>query len=540
MVTAKWLVIARNEYRVHTSTSSPGLRRLRPFFPYIVVGLLIFYVAYVSPAFIDLIMDDAVSFLLSGIALATIQIFLFMVSFYLLVIPMMDTLKEAKTGQIEAYLSAPIKPGDVLLGEYLGQVPLYAVLITLLAGPFPAVLEPVGLNAIQPAMVVAIFVLISLSSLWIGTVAAALLRTRLGRASRGRNIGRGLGVLIPLPGLAVTYAMIGGGLLEALADPSTSDAVGTVLGVLPSSWGAKIITGFAANPGEIGALGLEGAMYFTGLILFFVGALWAGSRLAGRVISLEPPSYSAPIAKPGGRLNRALRSLAGEGPSGVIFAGIFKDYIRRLENLTNIVYVLGLFVVLNVFMISESYQPDGPPGHLIMILIYLPVLVAMVTGDEEIWRQGGCMIYRKTPSGVGRYIRAMLVKSWLMSIPLAVAMIAVTSALRPGTTTSVLLVNTLLVALICMAFGPLLLGIYLLNPLFSEKFPKIWFNAMFVIIFSIGLFLISIQVMMGELTIMGLEQTGRVPYILLIQAVASWLAALIALYLGKRKLAWSD
>ena len=150
------------------------------------------------------------------------------------------------------------------------------------------------------------------------------------------------------------------------------------------------------------------------------------------------------------------------------------------------------------------------------------------------------MIYRKTPSGVGRYIRAMLVKSWLMSIPLAMAMIAVTSALRPGITTSVILINTLLVALICMAFGPLHLGIYILNPLFNQKLQKIGFNAMFVVIFSIGLFLISIQIMMGELTIIGLEQTGRVPYILLIQAVASWLAATTILSLGKAKLSKSD
>jgi hypothetical protein len=94
--------------------------------------------------------------------------------------------------------------------------------------------------------------------------------------------------------------------------------------------------------------------------------------------------------------------------------------------------------------------------------------------------------------------------------------------------------------LICLAYGPLILGIYLLNPTLTEKFAKIWMNAMFVAFGSLGFFLVSIQITMGKLSIMGLEQTGKIPYILLIQASVSWLAALIILYLGKMKLSRSD
>jgi hypothetical protein len=346
--------------------------------------------------------------------------------------------------------------------------------------------------------------------------------------------------MIPLPALAVSYAMIGGGLLEALADPSTSSTVGAVLGILPSSWGVKIIIGFAASPGEIGALGVGGAIRFGGLVLFFAGVLLIGSRFAGRAISLEPAVFSSPIAKPGGRLYSVLRFLGGRGQSGTILVSIFKDYIRRLENLSNIAYILGLFVVINVFMIAESYRPDGPPAHLIVILMYLPVLVAMVTGDEEIWRRRDHMIYRQTPSGVEKYIRAMLVKSWLMAVPIAMIMTAITSALRPSTTPVTVLVITFLVVLICLAYGPLILGIYLLNPALKEKFAKIWMNAMLVAFGSLGFFLVSIQITMGSLSIMGLEQTGRIPYMLLIQASATWLVALIFLYLGKMKLSRSN
>ena len=537
---AKWLVIARNEYRVHTSASSPRLRKLRPLLPYLAAFLLVIHLAYVSPAIIGFFVDDTTSFFLSRAALSTIQIVLLMIFFYLFVIPVTDTLRGSGIEQIETYLGAPLKPGDVLLGEYLGQVPLYAVLITLLAGLFTAVLAPLGLDFIQITLVVAIFVIISLSALWIGTVTAALLRTRLAKASRGKDIGKAIAVMIPLPALAVTYAMIGGGLLEAQADPSTSSTVGAVLGLLPSSWGAKIIIGFAASPGEIGALGMEGAIRFGGLVLFFAGVLLIGSRLAGRAISLEPAGFSPPVAKPGGRFYSLLRSLGGRGQSGTILVSVFKDYIRRLENLTNIAYVLGLFVVINVFLVSESYRPDGPPAHLIVILIYLPVLVAMVTGDEEIWRRRDHRIYRQTPSGVDKYIRAMLAKGWFMAVPIAMVVTATTSALRPGTTPVTVIVITFLVMLICLAYCPLILGIYLLNPTLKEKFAKIWMNAMFVAFGSLGFFLASIQITMGNLSVMGLEQTGRLPSMLLVQASATWLAALIFLYLGRMKLTRSD
>ncbi len=50
----KWLVVARNEYRIHTSR----IRRVRPYFPYMVIGLLVVYVVFIAPAFVSLFVDD--------------------------------------------------------------------------------------------------------------------------------------------------------------------------------------------------------------------------------------------------------------------------------------------------------------------------------------------------------------------------------------------------------------------------------------------------------------------------------------------------
>ena len=129
MPTPKWFVVARNEYRIRTH----GIRKIRPLFPYLVIGLLAVYVAFIAPAFITLFIDDFLAFILSQAATAMMQIILFMIFIYFLIIPITDTLRQEQTGELEIFLAAPIKPGDVLLGKFLGNMPFYAIFVTVIA-----------------------------------------------------------------------------------------------------------------------------------------------------------------------------------------------------------------------------------------------------------------------------------------------------------------------------------------------------------------------------------------------------------------------
>jgi membrane protease YdiL (CAAX protease family) len=144
-----------------------------------------------------------------------------------------------------------------LLGEFLGEMPFYAIFVTVVTGLFTAALNPLGLDMVQTAIIIMIFVVTFLSAFWIGTVIAAILRTKLGKTARGRDIGRALAMIIALPLVALIYAIQFGGLLKALADPGTSGTVKAILGVLPSSWGAEVIVSFTSNPGNIWVTGFE-------------------------------------------------------------------------------------------------------------------------------------------------------------------------------------------------------------------------------------------------------------------------------------------
>jgi len=529
----KWLVVARNEYRIRTSR----IRKIRPYFPYLVIGLLAVYVAFIAPRIVSLFIDDFLALLLSQAGVAMVQIILFMIFIYFIMIPITDTLREEQTGQLEIFLAAPIKPSDVLLGEFLGEMPFYAIFVTVIIGFFTAVLNPLGLDLVQVAIIIIIFVVTFLSALWIGTVIAAILRTRLGKTARGKDIGKALALLIALPMVGIMYAIMGGGLIEALANPGTSGMVRTILGVLPSSWGAEVIVGFASNPSNIGAVGFETLTRFGGLVAFFVAVLWLGTKVANRAYSLEPTIFIASRAKADGIFYKTVKYLGGGGSFGTLLVSIFKDYGRRLENLSNITYIIGILVLMNIFIVpSASTGPDEPPVAWIMNQFMLPILAAMVVGGVTSQEKENLFIFKKTPSGVARLVKTRLVQSWLVVVPIAGTITAVTTILSPQNTFISLLTNTGLMMSIVAANVAFVLGLFLLNPTFSRKSvmrpgPQ-WLNILIVEFVSVGLFVASMFVLTGQ----GPEPIGGILYIQLLQTVLSWLVGIMFLYLGKRKL----
>jgi hypothetical protein len=515
--TPKWLVVARNEYRIRTNR----IRKIRPFFPYLVIGLLAVYVAFIAPRIVTLFIDDFLAFFLSQVAVAMVPVIMFMIFFYFIILPITYTLKEVQTSQLEIFLAAPIKPSDVLLGEFLGVMPFYAIVVTVIAGFFTAVLNPLGLDLVQIAIVIIIFVVTFFSALWIGTVIAAILRTRLGKTARGKDIGRALALIIALPMIAIMYAIMGGGLIQALADPGTSNMVRAILGFLPSSWGAEVIFGFVNNPGNISAVGFETLTFFGGLIVFFVAVLWLGARTANRAYSLETFTFVASVAKPDGVFYKTVRHLGGSESFGTLLVSVFKDYGRRLENLSKIFYIVGLLFLINILIVG----PD-PEAALLMPLFMLPLLAAFVVSEVTLRGKEALFIFKKTPSGVGRFVKARLLHGWLVVVPITVA-ITVVSTILSHQNTFALLVITALAVLFVSAIVAFVLGLSLLNPAFSDKSGNYVTNLM-ITMFAIpnGLFLIPLMVF--DLPLLQTLCYVTIPL--------SWLLGIVFLYLGKRKL----
>jgi hypothetical protein len=518
----KWLVIARNEYRIRIN----HIRKIRQYFPILVIGLLGVYVGFIAPAVVNLFIDDFIAFILSQIALVMIPILMFLFFFYLIILPVTYTLQGMQASQVEIFLAAPIKPSDVLLGEFLGVMPFYAIVIAVIAGFFTAALSPLGLDVLQIGLTVIIFVVTLLSALWIGTVIAALVRTRFAASARGRDIGKALSLLLALPMVAVMYAIMGGGLLEALADPGTSGTVKALLSLLPSSWGADLILSFALHPGDIGAVGFETLTRFGGLLAFFVATLWVGTKVASRAYSIEPTTFTASLAKPDGVFYRLVKDLGGGKSFGTLLVSVFKDYSRRLENLSRIAYMLAIFVMVNVFFVQGDTDPEGP---LVMAQFLFPFLAVFMVGQVAVHGKESLFIYKKTPYGVGRFVKAKLVQGWLVAVPIATA-ITIVSLLRvPQASFVSFLTYIVLITLLVAANVALALGLALLRPQFSDnardQMGSLVLNANVAMVASIGVF-IGFMVVLDW----GIFNT------LLMQNTVIWVLGVIFLYLGKRNL----
>lgn len=533
----KWLSVAKNEYRIHTS----AIRTIRSYFPYIATGLLASFVIFIAPAVVNLFIDDFLALFLSQAAVALVEIILFMFFIYSMIFPITNTLREIPSSQREIVLAAPIKPSDVLLGEYLGMVPLYAIGLSIIAGFFTAALNPLGLNLPQMAIIVMIFVFTFLSASWIGTVLAAILKTKLGKAVYLKDLGRALSVILALPLVALMYAIIGGNLLEALIDPNTSGLVRTILCFFPSSWGAEVIIGFANNPGNISAVAFETLTRFGGLVTFFLAVLWLGTKAANIAYSLEPTTFISPMAKPDGIFYNTIRYLGGGGPFGVLLASTFKDYVRRLENLSWLVYMVALVAFIGYFNVGGDGITDWPGAPLkVLSLLAIPMISGFVVGTVSRGKEK-VLLYRISPSGINKFILTRLMQSCLVAVPTAALVIASSTLFVPQFTIIHLIANGVWASLRTAAIVSFVLGLAILIPTFSEE-PRtrafgVMINLQVVLFATIGLEigLSELGLRFSKIFPFTDKFTGLLCDYLLVTVIFSFLGIFLLTF-GKRKL----
>ena len=202
---------------------------------------------------------------------------------------------------------------------------------------------------------------------------------------------------------------------------------------------------------------------------------------------------------------------------------MFKDYGRRLENLSKIFYMVGLLILVNVFLL----RPEDFEGALLMPQLILPLLAAFVVGEVTLRGKEALFIYKKTPYGVGKLVKARLLHGWLVVVPATAAITAVSTLLISGATLVSLLINIGLVTLTIAADVTFVLGLSLLNPAFSDKSGSYMLNLMITMqVLPIGLLFIPLIVF--DLPLLYTLSFVTLPF--------SWLVGMVFLYLGKRKL----
>jgi len=481
----KWLIIAKNEYLLKTS-GFPGWRRV---FPILVIAAVLLYVLVVAPWMSSLVSGLTESFLLSDSALAFMQVMLFIIFVSILTIPIMQTLQDTNVAPLETLLSAPVKPRDVLLGRYLGSLPLYAIVISVIAGTFLALFIPFGITLDQVLLAVIVFVLVVMIALWLGVLIAAVLKAWLGRSLRGREAGQAIALLISLPLVAVMWTAMNGDMLRALQGQGGS--LSGPFSVLPSSWGADVILRMLTNPGDAGFeldLTLLGVL---GLMAFLLVSILVGMVLSGWAYDLEPVSFSVSRARPEGRFYMYVRSVSAGGSLAAVVVTLLKDYGRRMENLSRVIYILGLVVMMEAFILGSLPQGNYVSVSLLTITWMMAFLCVFVVGEVTARGKENLFVYRKAARGESRLVLGRVIQGCIVVQPVAAvsALIVLLPSNVPLLDVALL---TLAVVAIATAYVVMSIGLFLLSPAFSEKPSEMVGNAISVLVISFFLYVVCI------------------------------------------------
>lgn len=186
------------------------------------------------------------------------------------------------------------------------------------------------------------------------------------------------------------------------------------------------------------------------------------------------------------------------------------------------------------FVAPQSAGPDEPPAALMMVQFIFPIFVSMVMGEVTVRGKPTLYLYRKVPSGEGQLMKALLLKGWFMTVPMIGGVTAPVTFFRLETTALSLVVITVLMMLFVAGYVVFVLGLFLLNPPFSEKSVKVGMNIIGAMLVSVVLFAISLVILTegGRLS----EPVGGLMYLQVVETVMCWIVGTVSLYLGKERL----
>jgi hypothetical protein len=340
----------------------------------------------------------------------------------------------------------------------------------------------------QVLLSIAVFVLVVLIALWLGLLTAAMLKARLNRSRRGREAGQALALIIALPLVGLMYLSMNGEMMDALQGKGAS--LSSAFWLLPSSWGADLVLRFLRHPGDLG-FGMGSTLLgMAGLVGTLVLSLAVGVRLSGRAYDLEPVSFATPRAAPEGRFYAFARAVAGRLHLGTVLVTVMKDYGRRLENLSRIVYILGLVVMMEVFMLGSL-----PPGNYVTLALLtaswlMAFLCVFVVGEVTARGKDNLFVYRKAPGGETRLVLARVMQGLLVVQPVA-ALSALVVLLPAGLVVAEIVLLTGWMVVVSSLYVVMATGLFLLFPAFSEKPMEVLGNAVLMMTISFLLFVLS-------------------------------------------------
>ena len=475
-----WWPIAKAEFLVRTVK----LHRARKILYPALVGFCLLFVLFATPNIVTFFLGEfgaGLDLFLATSLPGVMRTIVLVIWLAILIFPISNSLENVKTDQWDILFSNNVKTRDILLGTYIGKLPIYGllglVLSSIIVVPFVLIYN---VSLIGQLLMYSITILFAITTIWLSNVISTALHAKIGQSPRGDDIAKALSwALIPIIALPTMGAMY-------WTEQVTSLMRLEVSMILPSTWVADILTWIATTTSSLppsSVFNLQAFWFQVSpiisllLICGFSFAIYAiGFKSADRLFSLGSGLGSSRVITVGSEniAIRGVRRLFG-AKFGVIMATSLKDYTRKLQNVAKISYAMFLSLIIPLLLTS------GPLTNVSNDPIFVPLMtslsIAMMLGifggvvfggiglldsQDQLW------ILKGAPRGIPKFIAARAISYMMLGIILAVIP-AVFAGILLGLPASTIVVIVLYVYSIILGGIFIGIGITAFNPSYQDS-----------------------------------------------------------------------
>ena len=543
-----WKIVAKNEIRLKTFR----VRKNRRLFFILIFTLFLLWAAFLGPVIFDEILPELLKLysVQFEVLITLILEYAFMMLFVMYTIyPLFLLYRKTEIGIKDIIIASPIKSGDIFTGEFIGQIPFY-FLFLLGIGPLGTSL----LRQLNPEMgffhYVGFYIItftLSMFALLVGTIASNWIENRIYKSKKVRELNNWVFVILSFIVISIFY--IFHFLFEFISNYPT---LKIWMLIFPSYWYSNTII-YLINPSLVSSYILNvwlniGLAIIIPLLIFYVSY-----KKAYTFYNLERNiEKKSKIIHRESKFYRYIAIIIPSQWKGLVIIH-FKEFLRKKENYAKLIYSTIFIGFIGVFLAVSLNQStiileDNPLGislvleilqHkflLVLIIAWIGSLIfGILIGISVLIRSKELLfIYKKSPRGINSLVFSYLFVMFILILFLDFVLSIFFTFLFQ--------IDFVLGLFFFLAFmiysGEILLealAIQCIKPLFEERGKEAFFNIYLILIFQIFSLLITLFIIMPNLSPMIPASIGII-YILLINLLVSGILSSSMVYLGIRNL----
>ncbi|MHA1931225.1 MAG: hypothetical protein ACW96X_01725 [Promethearchaeota archaeon] len=536
-----WKKIVKHEIRLKTYR----YRNNRVLFLVIIYAIFLYWGFYLGPNLFNIIISNIAQDIPSeylSISVKFIEYFLTTFFLIILIYPLYSLYRKAEIGHSQILLASPIKAGDIFLGEFLGKLIFYVLLILGFGPVIISLLNQIQtLNILQYIVIyLSLFMLLAFSFL-IGLILANLLEHRMTKSTIAKDLGKSFLLLLSIIVIALFY------ILRVFFDLILSNPKYKMwLMFYPSFWYSNVIL-FGIDPSLNLFNSLSNYLYVVanmslGIVIPFL-LLYFSYKKADTFYSLEGYTENEIfINKKEGRYYKLIRKITPKKWEGLIITQ-FKQFLRKKENLFKIIYIAALISVIGVIIIYSLENPSLAGYDILNLKLLVIIIVSWIGGllfgvlmgihifidSKQILFQ-----YKSTLRGVKALVYSYIYEIFYLILIMDIILTFIFTLLF-----QLELIYSLIFFISFMVFCFVIqlqaIGVQCLNPLFEERGKHAYLISYFVILLQVVSFFITLIIFI-PFTSDTINNSLGLMYILLINLAITSGFSILIIILGLNKI----